>query len=63
MNWNAIGAIAELLGAIGVIVSLVYLALQIRDSQKAVCEIGQLFDEYFEHNMRCFIRVFRFERD
>ena len=30
MNWNAVGAIAELLGAIGVIVSLVYLAIQIR---------------------------------
>jgi hypothetical protein len=32
MNWDAIGAIAELLGAAGVIVSLVYLALQIRRS-------------------------------
>ena len=30
MNWDAIGAIAELLGAIGVILSLVYLAAQIR---------------------------------
>jgi hypothetical protein len=30
MNWDAIGAIAELLGAIGVIASLVYLAGQIR---------------------------------
>ncbi len=26
MNWNAVGAIAELLEAIGVIASLVYLA-------------------------------------
>jgi len=26
MNWDAIGAIAELLGAVGVIASLVYLA-------------------------------------
>jgi hypothetical protein len=32
MNWDAIGAIAELLGAIGVIASLVYLATQIRQS-------------------------------
>ncbi len=32
MNWDAIGAIAELLGAIGVIASLVYLAAQIRKS-------------------------------
>jgi hypothetical protein len=29
MNWDAIGAIAELLGAIGVIASLIYLARQI----------------------------------
>lgn len=34
MNWDAIGAIAELLGAIGVIVSLVYLATQIRQSRE-----------------------------
>ncbi len=30
MNWDAIGAIAELLGAIGAIAALVYLATQIR---------------------------------
>jgi hypothetical protein len=36
MNWEAIGAIAELLGAIGVIASLVYLARQIRDGQRAL---------------------------
>jgi hypothetical protein len=34
MNWDAIGAVAELLGAIGVIASLVYLAGQIRDSRE-----------------------------
>ena len=34
MNWDAIGAIAELLGAVGVIVSLVYLATQIRQSRE-----------------------------
>jgi hypothetical protein len=32
MNWDAIGAIAELLGAIGVIASFVYLATQIQHS-------------------------------
>ena len=36
MNWDAIGAIAELLGAVGVIASLVYLARQIRDGQRAL---------------------------
>ncbi len=32
VNWDAVGAVAELLGALGVIVSLVYLALQIRQN-------------------------------
>ncbi len=32
MNWDALGAIAELLGAAGVVITLVYLALQIRRS-------------------------------
>ena len=35
MNWDAIGAVAELVGAIGVIASLVYLAAQIRQGAKA----------------------------
>lgn len=30
MNWEAMGAVGEMVGAVGVIVSLVYLALQIR---------------------------------
>jgi len=30
MNWDVIGAIAEALGALGVIISLIYLATQIR---------------------------------
>ena len=38
MNWDAIGAIAELLGAIGVIASLVYLATQIRQSRNQMVE-------------------------
>jgi hypothetical protein len=32
VNWDALGAIAELLGAVGVVVTLSYLALQIRRS-------------------------------
>ena len=34
MNWDAIGAIAEVLGAVAVIVTLVYFALQIRQSNR-----------------------------
>jgi hypothetical protein len=36
MNWDAIGAAAELLGAIGVIVSLLYLATQIRQNTASI---------------------------
>jgi len=32
MNWDAIGAIGEIVGAIAVILSLIYLALQIRQN-------------------------------
>ena len=35
MNWDAIGAAAELLGAGGVIVSLLYLATQVRNSARS----------------------------
>ncbi len=35
MNWDAIGAIGEVLGAAGVILTLLYLAVQIRQSTKA----------------------------
>ena len=34
MNWEAIAAVAELLGALGVILSLLYLATQLRQSNK-----------------------------
>jgi hypothetical protein len=34
--WDAIGAIAELIGAIGVILTLVYLAIQIRQNTTSV---------------------------
>jgi hypothetical protein len=41
MNWDAVGAIAELLGAVGVIASLVYLATQIRNSQEQMAQNTQ----------------------
>lgn len=34
MNWDAIGAIAEVLGAVVVLVTLIYFSLQIRQSNK-----------------------------
>ena len=35
MNWDAIGAVGEILGALGVIVTLVYLSAQIRQSTRS----------------------------
>ena len=34
MNWDAIGAFGEIIGAIAVVISLLYLATQIRQSNK-----------------------------
>ena len=34
MNWDAIGAIAELFGAAGVVLSLLYLSIQMRQSNR-----------------------------
>ncbi len=34
MNWEAIGAVGELLGAVGVIVTLAYLAVQVRQNSR-----------------------------
>jgi hypothetical protein len=36
MNWDAIGAVAEIIGALAVFLTLMYLALQIRQNTKAV---------------------------
>ena len=38
MNWEAIGAIGEIVGAIAVVVSLAYLAVQIRQNTNQVAE-------------------------
>ena len=36
MNWDAVGALAEVFGAIGVIITLVFLARQIKQNTSAV---------------------------
>ena len=41
MNWEALGAIAELLGAIAVFVTLAYLAVQVRQSNIVTREQAQ----------------------
>ena len=35
MNWDALGAIGEIIGAIGVIATLIYLSIQVRSSNTA----------------------------
>ena len=50
MNWDAIGAIGEIIGAMAVFLTLIYLALQIRQNTKAVqaaavdASVGKLND-------------------
>lgn len=42
MNWDAIGAAGEVLGALAVVFTLLYLALQVRDSKKATADSNRL---------------------
>ena len=55
MNWEALGTVAEIIGALAVVVSLVYLAAQIRQNTRQVEEqaraqrfaaLGILFDNW-----------------
>jgi hypothetical protein len=41
LNWDAIGAGAEIVGALGVLITLAYLAIQIRDNTRSL-EAGSL---------------------
>ena len=45
MDWTVVGALGELLGAVAVVVSLVYLARQVRESSRAAQRV-----QYFELN-------------
>jgi len=55
MNWEAVGAIGEVIGAIAVLVTLMYLASQVRSARKAaVASIiqgrGELAYSFFRDN-------------
>lgn len=52
MNWDAIGAMAELAAAIGVIITLVYLAVQIRQSSNLVAQNNKLLDVSVANSIR-----------
>ena len=54
MNWDALGAIGELVSAVGVIGTLAYLALQIRGNTKesrlnAAADISRDYSAYLQH--------------
>ena len=50
LNWDAIGAVGELLGALAVFVTLVYLAIQIRQNTSAIqSAASQDVHENFAH--------------
>lgn len=42
MNWDAIGAIGEITGAIAVVLTLVYLASQVRHAKNAAADTNRL---------------------
>ena len=42
MNWEAIGAVSEVVGAIGVIATLAYLAVQVRQNSVHLAESAKL---------------------
>ena len=41
MNWDAIGAVAEVIGALAVVLTLIYLAIQMKHSALAVNQAAQ----------------------
>lgn len=54
MNWEAIGAIAESVGAFGVIATLIYLAIQIRSNTQenrlaATADISHEYNTFLQH--------------
>ena len=49
MDWDAIGAIGEITGAIAVLVTLVYLAVQIRQNTRIFTQGRSSFDELDDH--------------
>ena len=54
MNWDALGAIAELISAIGVIATLFYLAIQVRANTKetriaSTGQVSQEMNQFLQH--------------
>ena len=49
MNWDAVGAIGEIIGAVVVVITLLYLAIQIRQTSKSI-EVAALRDTTAQWN-------------
>jgi hypothetical protein len=48
MNWDAVGAISELVGAFAVVITLIYLAIQVRQNTRAIrLDTGHAITEEF----------------
>ena len=57
MNWEAIGAVAEFVGAIAVVITLIYLRSQLRQNTKALrsssyASINQQEDDFLAEMAR-----------
>ena len=52
MNWDALGAIAEIAASIGVILSLIYLGRQIRSQsiESKISSVNELVNQYLNTN-------------
>ncbi len=55
MNWDAIGTIAEIIGAVAVIISLIYLAIQVRNNTRQ--EVFQSFQAVAQSYLKSIDRV------
>jgi hypothetical protein len=58
MNWDAAGALGELIGAVAVVATLAFLAVQVRQSQRTqrdanaiarAAAVDKAFDQFAEH--------------
>jgi len=56
VNWDAIGAIGEVIGGVGVVASLLYLAVQTRQNTRAVrvASFHQVADSFSELSLAVF---------
>ena len=43
MNWEAISGVGEIVGALAVVITLVYLSLQVRDAKRATADQSRIY--------------------